>query len=639
MINPISILKSRLALRTKTKIWYHPSYIPELKLTSKYEKYLLRKQKKILASLKKRGLLFPRDLNTPHTASWHTLSLFHTEDYLESTTKEENVSNMIGLDLHSEVFDSFIEAQRRAVQGTIDASVNAINCNTSFNINLGGGLHHASQDSGNGFCVYNDIGVAINYIQKKEKFNKKILIIDLDYHQGNGNLIGFKNNPKVYHYSISGDIWNCIKIDNSKEIELLPGTKDNQYLKRLKRTLPKIIAHVNPSIVYYIAGTDVLKNDFFGQFDLTLKGVLERDTTVLELCKKNNIPLVMTMGGGYGKSTWKATYNIVKYALTGKKSAIKMRKIDKNIDLERIYKSIAAKLDPRFKEGPLSSLKFSMEDLIPSGLSKNSSNMLFGKYSKTKVEYGLRKYGVLKKLKRLGHKNVRLDIIDQGQEQNLCKLYSVINGEEYLIAETLIYIQQLDLERFATKSSDKIKSKNSQTIKLLKIEWLLLQDPTKNFSENHPRLPGQQHPGLNISNEILNMIRLISEKNNLDGVLFCPSYYHIALKTFHDFKYLNPKNEGKFLAIKLFLNDLTIHDILAKTLKNTVISKRSIVESSFILEENRLRDEHNESVLFISEEMVLPISNKTIDYLEGNEYISECVQELNSYDITKWSTI
>lgn len=182
-------------------------------------------------------------------------------------------------------------------QGTIDC------CDFAFEngvaLNVAGGTHHAFADRGEGFCLLNDMAVASNYLLHQKKVNK-ILIIDLDVHQGNGTAKLFEKNPSVFTFSIHGaHNYPFHKEQSDLDIPLKDGTTGQQYLQILHDILPELIKKVNPDFAFYLSGVDILETDKFGKLKVTLEECKQRDAFVFRTLQKNNIPVVVAMGGGY----------------------------------------------------------------------------------------------------------------------------------------------------------------------------------------------------------------------------------------------------------------------------------------------------------------------------------------------------
>ncbi|MEL7119918.1 MAG: histone deacetylase [Bacteroidota bacterium] len=168
-------------------------------------------------------------------------------------------------------------------------------------MNIAGGTHHSFTYKGEGFCVFNDIAIAANYLLHNNKV-KKILVIDLDVHQGNGTAQIFANEERVFTFSMHGEKNYPLRKENSNlDIGLPDKTEDKVYLDILAQTLPRLFDEVRPDFVFYLSGVDVLETDKLGRLSLTIQGTKLRDLQVLTICKRYQVPVVVSMGGGYSE--------------------------------------------------------------------------------------------------------------------------------------------------------------------------------------------------------------------------------------------------------------------------------------------------------------------------------------------------
>jgi acetoin utilization deacetylase AcuC-like enzyme len=168
-------------------------------------------------------------------------------------------------------------------------------------MNVAGGTHHAYAFRGEGFCCTNDIAIAANYLLHHQMV-EKILVIDLDVHQGNGTAHIFRNEPRVFTFSMHGaKNFPLRKEVSDLDIGLPDKIDDCTYLGLLKKTLPGLIEKVQPDLVFYLSGVDVLESDKLGRLSLSAQGCRERDWYVLKMCKENNVPVAVSMGGGYSE--------------------------------------------------------------------------------------------------------------------------------------------------------------------------------------------------------------------------------------------------------------------------------------------------------------------------------------------------
>ncbi len=189
---------------------------------------------------------------------------------------------------------------RNSVAGTYQSALNALEIGAG--INLAGGTHHAYRDRGEGFSILNDIAISANALLTESKI-KKALIIDLDVHQGNGNAVIFREEPRVFTFSMHGkDNYPLKKEESDWDIALPTGTGDDAYLETLGQALPQLFESQQPDIVFYQSGVDVLEGDRLGKLSLSKDGCKMRDQMVLESCHKYHVPVAIVMGGGYHKN-------------------------------------------------------------------------------------------------------------------------------------------------------------------------------------------------------------------------------------------------------------------------------------------------------------------------------------------------
>ncbi|MCB0620588.1 MAG: histone deacetylase [Saprospiraceae bacterium] len=168
-------------------------------------------------------------------------------------------------------------------------------------MNVAGGTHHAFSYKGEGFCLLNDIAIAANYLLDR-KLAQRILIVDLDVHQGNGTAQIFRNDARVFTFSLHGARnYPTRKEPSDLDIGLPDKTTDEYYLRVLQQVLPRLLDTFQPEFLFYLSGVDVLSTDKLGRLSLTLDGCRRRDLFVLESCRRNNIPVAVSMGGGYSE--------------------------------------------------------------------------------------------------------------------------------------------------------------------------------------------------------------------------------------------------------------------------------------------------------------------------------------------------
>ena len=238
-----------------------------------------------------------KNFYNPYPCSFETLRKAHSEQYIHNVINkslDQSTIKKIGFPL----VDSIVQRSLIATGGTVLAAKLAINqriaCNTA------GGSHHANFDGGAGYCVFNDVAVAAYYLLER-KLAKKILIVDLDVHQGNGNADIFRDNKKVFTFSMhSKSNYPAKKSTSNLDVELDDNMEDVQYIKLLKFHLNQL-NNENFDFVFYIAGVDIHFNDRLGKLKISDDGMRKRDEIVTENFFSKNIPLCGVLGGGYNK--------------------------------------------------------------------------------------------------------------------------------------------------------------------------------------------------------------------------------------------------------------------------------------------------------------------------------------------------
>ena len=257
------------------------------------EKYELVKEQLVYE-----GSVTPDQIYDPELVEEELILKIHTQDYwnkLKTQTLDKSEVRKIGLPLTGKS----LNRARNSVAGTVTATKNALEFGVG--INLAGGTHHAYAGHGEGFCVLNDLAIASQHLIDDFSL-KQILIVDLDVHQGNGTAKIFQNEPRVFTFSMHGEHnYPLRKEDSDLDVHLKNDIQDEEYIKLLTTHLQDLIRNVKPDFIFFQAGVDVLHNDRLGKLGLTKQGVKLRDKIVIESCKHQEIPVVITMGGGYSE--------------------------------------------------------------------------------------------------------------------------------------------------------------------------------------------------------------------------------------------------------------------------------------------------------------------------------------------------
>ena len=234
----------------------------------------------------------------PEAASDAQILGAHDRDYLHRVatgTLSDAEQRAIGFPWTPQM----VERSRRSSGATIAACRAALEEGTAAN--LAGGTHHAFRDRGEGFCVFNDSAIAARTLQAEGRV-RRVLIIDCDVHQGNGTASIFRDDPSVFTFSIHGaNNFPFAKEASDLDVELPDGTGDREYLEALSRGLGQALAQADADLAIYLAGADPFMDDRLGRLALTKQGLLNRDRLVFEACAAANLPVAVTMAGGYAR--------------------------------------------------------------------------------------------------------------------------------------------------------------------------------------------------------------------------------------------------------------------------------------------------------------------------------------------------
>jgi len=276
------------------QVFYSPRYYADI---GQGHIFPIRKFELVRDRLLVEGTLHPDEVVEPSPASVEQALLVHTEDYISRlcsgalTAKE---LRRLGLPWS----ESLVSRSFYATGGTIAAAHTALL--EGYGSNLAGGTHHSFADRGEGFCVLNDVAIAIRVLQK-DGLIRRAAIVDCDVHQGNGTATIFAGDGDTFTFSIHGaNNYPLFKTRSTLDVELPDGTRDDAYLATLTSHLPAVFSF-DPEIVFYLAGADPYAGDKLGRLAMTIDGLRERDLCVARECYVREVPLVTVMSGGYGK--------------------------------------------------------------------------------------------------------------------------------------------------------------------------------------------------------------------------------------------------------------------------------------------------------------------------------------------------
>jgi acetoin utilization deacetylase AcuC-like enzyme len=546
-----------------------------------------RRSGRILSYLLAEGLVSRRDVQAPRPVSMRALRRVHDDAYLESLQETSSLMPILGYTLPEEQHDEFLYSYREIVGGTVQASRLAL-ANRGVVVNLGGGFHHARSDRGQGFCVFNDVAVAVAK-QREQGFRDPVLVIDLDLHDGDGTREIFANDPSVHTFSIHNRHLGPVEAQASTSIELGSGVGDELYLRTLRERLPDLLRAVRPGMVFYLAGCDPADDDALGDWRISAKALLERDRLVMEQIRgaSGPVPTVVLLAGGYGQEAWRYSARFFAALLghpepepppTSQLALAHFRRISSMLRTSELT------AEPADAE-----LSLTEDDLLPTSYSSAKSTRFLEYYSLHGVELALERYGVFDRLRKKGYDDLTLEFeLDDPSGQSL-RVRTRGNRSESL-AELKV---RRERRLFAG-------------LELLAVEWLLLQDPRAVANRGRVALPGQEHPGLGMLREVSALLILICERLGLDGLLIVPSHYHIAALTTGHCRFVDPTDEARFEALR---------EALAGT---------RLAEASRAIEEGRVVDrESGEPFRWKPAPMVLPFSDRLKAALEARRSAAE----------------
>ncbi len=521
------------ALPLRARLVYHHTYqVPDNGFVDPH------RAERIVDYLRASGCVGRRHLAAAPPVDIADLARCHDYAYLGRIDQPDTLAHVFAGALPPEHADALVRAQRRMCGGTLWAAREALRAPGVAQINLGGGLHHAYRDHGEGFCLLNDVAVAIMALRARG-FGGRILVVDLDLHQGNGTRRIFAEDDSVYTLSIHASDWDPEPAGEAdRNVALGNGVGDRHYAASLQAHLPEVFARHDPELVFYVAGTDIALDDTLGSWRVSAEGVLERDRLVLELVGERS--LVWVLAGGYGTNAWRHTARSLSVLLGGPGDPIPT---DFEVTLEH-FRRIARRMSddagngkarPVGLEGPLD-LELDEAELFGRLAGRHQKpRRLLGYYSAAGVEIALERFGILAALRGRGYERLRIALDLDGENGEMVRVFSDDERQDLLI-ELVVRPE----EAFAP-------------YRLLSIEWLLMQDPRAVPDPERGLLPGQRYPGLGCFGCMVSAIPMACETLGFDGLVFRPSHYHVAAQAKGLLAFLEPEDEARFLAFEAVL--------------------------------------------------------------------------------------
>lgn len=288
---PVSTHRGRRSLGVRVS--YHPDYVIPL---PERHSFPMTKFGHLHVLLLDEGVIAPSDVVEPEEHAWDELARVHTLDYLaalENGTMSEQAMKRMGFPWT----EALVRRSRLAVNGTVNAAEMALD--DGIAANLAGGTHHAFPGHGEGFCVLNDVAVAIRTLRHAGRI-ERALVLDLDVHQGNGTAAIFEDDDSAYTCSVHGARNFPIRKERSTlDVPLPDKTADEAYMTAMRETVPRVLEEARADIVFYLGGVDVLADDKFGRFAMTMDGLIERERYVTRALRDHGVPVCLLLSGGY----------------------------------------------------------------------------------------------------------------------------------------------------------------------------------------------------------------------------------------------------------------------------------------------------------------------------------------------------
>ena len=502
------------------------------------------RSERILSFLVAESLIGRRHLHRVNRpAPLRTLARVHTDAYLESLTAPGALTGVLGFEVTEEQHDRYLFSQGEQTAGTVLAARLALE-GAAVVVNLGGGFHHALSDRGQGFCVFNDVAVAVAD-RRAAGFDGPVLVVDLDLHDGDGTRRIFAGDPSVHTLSIHNRHLDGIEAEASTSVALGDSVDDETYLRAVREHLPRVLGGFRPALAFYLAGADPALDDRLGNWRISAGALLERDRFVVERLRQAGapVPLVILLAGGYGHEAWRYSARFLS-TLCSVGGTLEPPPTD-GLRLAH-YRRVSRSLGRGELTGePGEDWALTEADVDPGAAAHRVGSRFLDYYSRHGIEVALERTGLLEELRRRGHAVVLVELRAEGPREHTVVVRSEDHGGESLI------------ELRARRDLRALPG-----AEVLWLEWLLLQDPAARFTAERPRLPGQRHPGLGLLREVSALLVVICERLRLDGIAFVPSHYHIAAQAHSHFRFLDPEAQARFEKLRLALAGLKLVDAI-----------------------------------------------------------------------------
>ncbi|MEJ2184419.1 MAG: histone deacetylase [Gemmatimonadota bacterium] len=537
---------------------------------------------RVLSCLYEEGLLRRADIVVPRPASLENILLLHSPEYLRQLEEPGTVDGIVGGRLTPARRREAVEVQRLMVGGTIQACRLALQMGDAA-VHVGGGLHHAGPQGGMGFCIFNDIAIAVKRLRERG-FAGRVLIVDLDLHDGNGTRAAFADEPTVYTFSIHNAPWDDSPnaAVASTALALGTGVDDATYLAAVRKELPPVVADHRPQLAIYLAGSDPATEDALGDWHIAPEAMLERDRFVMEQLRavRTRMPIVVVMGGGYGNAAWRHSARFFSWLTAGE---VCEPEDDLEVALRRFeqVQSLLGEPEPKPAKNGWLDFDLTEEDLLGVAPEARASRLL-GRLNHAQLVRLMERTGILDQIRGRDYPDPKVEVEPSFGLGETMRIWGD-PGRSLLLMEL-----RVSMNRTLAPGMD-----------LMWLEWLLMQNPREEFSAARPPLPGQEHPGLGILADVFAWLIIACREAGLDGVAFRSSHFHVATLARRRFRFMDPRLQIRFDAIMEAGESL------------------SLAESSHAVAEGRVREANTgDPVAWPEATMILPVAHRLERWLE-----------------------
>jgi acetoin utilization deacetylase AcuC-like enzyme len=515
--------------RPALPVWYSPKYRIPVAAFEALSRSEPRRADFVAWYLVDAGLHSVDELRGPPAVEYRDIARVHGTALLEAMNSPEEIARVFAVTPAELEVDEVVDAVRLACGGTLAAAREAIRGGRAV-LNLSGGFHHAGPSRAGGYCLFNDVAIAIGAL-RAEGFTRKIAILDLDAHPPDGTAACLAEDDAVFLGSISGTDWG--EFPRAVDETVLTGATDATYLRALEALLDRM---PRVDLAFVLAGGDVLAGDHHGGLALTVDGARERDERVAAAL--GHVASVWVPAGGYHPGAWRVLANT---ALVLARSPAPHVPAGYE-PLDRRFSWVARSLRREDLAGP-NDLDF--DDIARDlRLAPPRRDRLLDFYTAAGLEFALERYGILDHLRRLGFERFRGEVRADPRGGDHARLFGTLRGREHLLLELVVERRTIAGEQ------------------VLYIHWFTLRNPAASFDSTRPRLPGQEVPGLGLAREFTALFARMAERLGLAGVAFTPSHYHTAYAARASMRFVSPERQGRFEAM---LRDLGDHPLTEVT--------------------------------------------------------------------------